>query len=287
MSIDLLAHRKNVYSQNGEDGIICAILSRLPALDRWCVEFGAWDGIFLSNTRNLIENQGYHGVLIEANKKSFAKLKENNKVISGVKVIKAFVGFSPQDGLDELLSATACPRDFDFVSIDVDGNDIHIWRAIEHYRPKLVCIEYNPTIPTEVFFEQPADPKIHWGSSLAALVQLGKEKDYELICANEFNAFFVTLELFSIFDLDNNCPAALRPKDAPRVMIFSGYDGTLLLSGDIHCPWHEISFLGDDIQPIPALLRKYPGNYSAAERFGAKAYRFFRQARKCFRLRVR
>lgn len=52
----LLEHKKDVYSQTGEDGIIETILSTIGDRDGWCVEFGAWDGQYLSNTRNLIEN---------------------------------------------------------------------------------------------------------------------------------------------------------------------------------------------------------------------------------------
>ena len=56
--INLNNFRKNNYSQNGEDGIIKEIIKRLK-LDKnpnnnWCVEFGAWDGIYLSNTYNLV-----------------------------------------------------------------------------------------------------------------------------------------------------------------------------------------------------------------------------------------
>jgi hypothetical protein len=284
--MNLLADAKNVYSQSGQDGIVDAILSKFPSLNHWCVEFGAWDGIYLSNTRNLIENRGYRGVLIEPNRRSFAKLRENTKRFAGIRLLQEFVGFSARDGLDILLSKTDCPRDFDFLSIDVDGNDIHIWRAIDQYRPKLVCIEFNPTIPTEVLFAQPADPKINWGASLAALVQLGKQKSYELVCANSLNAFFVTSDLFPLFCLDDNSPATLRPKDAARVLVFSGYDGTLLLTGDISIPWHGMTSSAEDIQAIPAFLRKYPLNYNVIERCCAGAYRLFRRARKGLRSRA-
>ncbi len=64
----LLNHRSNVHSQAGEDGIIEKILELLPVRDHWCVEFGAWDGVFLSNTRRLIEHAGYSAVLIEGSK---------------------------------------------------------------------------------------------------------------------------------------------------------------------------------------------------------------------------
>ena len=51
---NLKDYKYNLYSQNGEDGVIEEINKRLD-LDtksdsRWCVEFGAWDGIYLSNT---------------------------------------------------------------------------------------------------------------------------------------------------------------------------------------------------------------------------------------------
>src|SRR5208282_1245320 len=108
-------------------------------------------------------------------------------------------------------------------------------------------------------------------------------KDYELLCANEINAFFVTSELFPLFSIADNSPSALRPSDAPRTMIFAGYDGTLLLTSDISCPWHGMSFSGRDIQPIPAFLRKYPQNYNLIERHTAHAYRLFLRTRKFVR----
>lgn len=69
--------RKNVYSQNGEDGIISDILSRLPNsdLNRWCVEFGAWDGKHMSNTFNLVERDDYSAIYIEGNPSYFEILE--------------------------------------------------------------------------------------------------------------------------------------------------------------------------------------------------------------------
>ena len=61
----LLDYSSDTYSQGGEDGIIAKILSLLPETDGWCVEFGAWDGIHLSNVRKLILEKRYRAVLIE------------------------------------------------------------------------------------------------------------------------------------------------------------------------------------------------------------------------------
>ena len=43
-SAGLLAYKRDVYSQTGEDGIIAKIIEMLPCKDKWCVEFGAADG---------------------------------------------------------------------------------------------------------------------------------------------------------------------------------------------------------------------------------------------------
>lgn len=53
--------KKNKYfSQYGEDGIVEEILKKLNQninLDNWCSEFGAWDGVHLSNTCYFIKKK--------------------------------------------------------------------------------------------------------------------------------------------------------------------------------------------------------------------------------------
>ena len=55
--LNLHDFKKNIYSQFGEDGILSELISRLPqeALNHTAVEFGAWDGIHLSNIANLVK----------------------------------------------------------------------------------------------------------------------------------------------------------------------------------------------------------------------------------------
>ena len=89
------------------------------------------------------------------------------------------------------------------LSIDIDGNDYWIWKAIECIDPEIVVIEYNAifgseksvTIPYSENFNR---QKYHWsnsyfGASLYALYKLGLQKNYILVGTNYNgnNAFFV------------------------------------------------------------------------------------------------
>jgi hypothetical protein len=257
----LLEFKSNVYSQAGEDGVIQKILETLSENDKWCVEFGAWDGQHFSNTCNLIENFSYSAVLIECDNKKYKDLEKkylkNKKVIT----LNEFVGLNKENNLDKILKNISIPNNFDFLSIDIDGNDYHVWKSIMEYKPKVVCIEFNPTIPTEVKYIQPPDSNINQGSSLSSMVDIGKEKGYELIAVLPFNAFFVKEEYFQLFNINDNSPETLRTDKSYITYIFTGYNGKVLLSGNKYLPWHRIKYKESKVQQLPKLLRKYPSNY--------------------------
>lgn len=267
----LLQHRHNVYSQSGEDGVIGKCLELLPARDHWCVEFGAWDGLHLSNTANLIVNGGYSAVLIEGDASKFEALRRNFADNKAVVAMNRFVGLREDDGLDSILRQTPIPADFDFLSIDIDGNDYHVWQATAKYRPKLVCIEFNPTIPTEVGFVQERNPNIKHGSSLKALAELADGKGYELISVLSWNAIFVRRELFPSFGVSDNSLHSLRRDTTAVTHFFSGFDGTIFLSGLRELPWHGLALDEKNIQMLPSFLRRYPNDYS---KFQRRAFNF-------------
>ena len=247
---------RNVYSQFGEDGILDAVLSRLPETDGWCVEFGAWDGRFLSNTCHLVESKDYRAILIEGDRRKFEELAANHSKNPNVRTLHAWVDWQDQR-LDDLLAPTEIPRDFDLLSIDVDGNDYHIWAAIRRYRPKVVCIEFNPTIATGIEFVQKASPEIAHGASVSSMVALGKTKGYELVAATRNNAIFVIAEYQPLYELPDNRPEVLRTDSAWVTQIFWGMDGELFLMGNETIPWHGIS-IRRLIREIPRSLRGFP-----------------------------
>ena len=143
---------RNVTSQYGEDGIIEKILEVIGENDRWCVEFGSWDGKRCSNTFSLINEGGYSAVLIEGDSKRFKDLIKTFEGNEKTTLMNTFVGFEKEDGLDALLKTIKMPVNFDLLSIDIDGNDYHVWQAIWDYKPKVVVIEFNPTISKAVEF---------------------------------------------------------------------------------------------------------------------------------------
>jgi hypothetical protein len=253
----LLDHARDVHSQFGEDGILEKILTTLGARDRWCVEFGAWDGVHLSNTRHLIDSQGYRAVLIEGDAARHADLARRAARDPGTTAIHAFVGWDGPNRLDTLLARTALPRDFDLLSIDIDGNDYHVWAALADYTPKLVCIEFNFTIPVGIDFAQAADPAVQQGASLAALVRLGRAKGYELVAATYTNGLFVRRADLPAFGLADNSEAALREDLSGITQVFCGYDGSIHFRGHGKLPWHGLSYRGR-LRLVPRLFRRYP-----------------------------
>jgi hypothetical protein len=273
----LLDFKRNVYSQSGEDGVIEKILDLLPDCDNWCVEFGAWDGKYLCNVRNLIENKGYSSVLIEASKQKFSELQDNYQQFPNVLLFNQFVGFDANDNLDNILGKTSIPKNFDFLSIDIDGNDFHVWKVVSKYRPKIVCIEYNPTIPSEIEFVQEANPITSQGSSILSIVSLAKDKGYELISVVGCNAIFVDSNYYPLFEITDNSIASLRGELYAVTHIFVGYDGKIFLRGRDLLSWHGVKLKESDFQILPSFLQKYPGNYSFLDKMFFAIYLLFRE----------
>jgi methyltransferase FkbM-like protein len=269
----LLAHVANVTSQNGEDGIIAKILDVIGEPRGWCVEFGAWDGRYLSNTYNLIANRGSGAVLIEGSAARCEDLKATFRNNPKVQSVNAFVGFTPSDGLDSILARTEIPEDFDVLSIDIDGNDYHVWNAVTKYRPRVVVIEYNPTIPTEVDFVQPADMTVNQGSSIAAIVRLGRAKGYELVAVTTHNCLFVGADYFPAFGIRDNSVATLRTDLSMVTYIFNGMDGTVFIRGAGKLGWHNVPYREDKMQILSKTFRKFPDTFGPVMRVLAKHYR--------------
>lgn len=262
----LHSYKKNVTSQNGEDGILEKIFEIIKG-DKCCVEFGAWDGKILSNTWNLITNKGWSGVFIEADKKRFRNLLRTYKDNERVVCLNKFVEFSGINSIDNILSKTTLSKSFDLLSIDIDGNDYHIWDSMKILKPKVVIIEFNPSIPNDLEFIQPKNMKVNQGSSLLSLTTLGKRKNYELVAVTEVNAIFVNKQYFKLFGIESNSLSSMHVDKKYYTRIFQLYDGTLVLNGCSSLIWHGITIKQKKIQVLPLFLRINPPNMRRGKNF--------------------
>ena len=252
----LLEFSRNIASQCGEDGILQKIFQVITPRSRFCVEFGAWDGKYLSNCWNLIANEGWSGALIEGNETKFRDLLESHGANPKVTCVNRFVDFAGDNSLDNILSSINCPQDLDLLSIDVDGTDYFIWESLIEYKPSVVVIEFNPTVPNDVIFVQAKDNEVNQGCSLMALILLGKEKGYELICCTSWNAFFVRQDLYDLFQIaDNSIQCMYQPYLDGR--IFHGYDSYVYVVGMQMLLWSGVHVSSEDFQALPQSIRNF------------------------------
>ncbi len=265
----LQTYTKNVTSQFGEDGLIEKIFEIIGAKGKWCVEIGGLDGKQFSNTWALINRHAWNAVLIEKENTFFSLLADTYAHNDRVIPVRKLVDFSEgENSLDAILADTGknrggegqgIPLDFDFLCIDVDGCDLHIWDAVKKYRPRLVQIEFNPSIPNNIAFIQDADMGLNHGSSLRAMIQLGLAKGYELVATTPVNAFFVLESEFARFDIDDNSIDAMHDPDEFGSSVFQLYDGSLVYSGATALLWKDVPIRFDDLQVLPKALRTYRG----------------------------
>jgi hypothetical protein len=258
----------NVYSQFGEDKVIQEILlklSTISSLDKWACEFGAWDGLHLSNTANLIVNSGYSAVLIEADPKKFLELKQNMASYP-VECINAFIDLEGLNTLDNVLSISSIPINFDILSIDIDGADYWILESLQKYRPKVIIIEFNPTIPKEVEFINPKDLSITQGSSIRSLARLAQEKNYKIVGITVCNIVLVGVEYEHAFSQEIITLENLPDPDYVNRM-WQTYDGRIHTQFELRLLWHDVRIPNQSFQVLAKSFLIFPDNMGNFRKF--------------------
>jgi len=252
----LQSFARSVYSESGEDGILERLFERLGVEQGFFVEFGAWDGRRLSNTRLLAE-RGWGGILIEADEGHFAELRRNLPS-DRVSAVHARVGLRGDDAIEAILDRSGCPEAFDLLSIDVDSDDLAIWLTLRRRRPTCVAIEFNVTIPFDVDFTNPAGR--NWGNSARTIERAARAKGYRLVAMTRMNLIFLAAEAVERANVHEVQLDAARLEIGER--LFWGYDGTLIrwrpggrasAPEFLQVPFHHYVYA----QPMPRFLRRW------------------------------
>jgi len=194
----LLKYRFNIYSQNGEDGVIKEIFKRLKISDGYVCEFGAFDGRHLSNTFNILEeNFNFKSILIESNKDYYERCVENVKDHDAIVLNKTISsetdGENSLNSILENLNIDDLSKKLKLISIDVDGEDYNIWKNLTSFFPDVVIVEIESSFPIG------SDEDL----SITKMTNLGKKKGYELVC-HTGNLIFVKKELFPLMEIEDN-----------------------------------------------------------------------------------
>ena len=192
---------RNVYSQNGEDGVIEEILNRIgwSELSLWAAEFGAWDGRHLSNTFSLVESRNFRSVYIEGDSEKFKDLVSTAVLFPRIVPIEAMISSKSEqiNSLDNLLAQTEIPENFDILSIDIDSFDLDIWESLSNYHPKIVVIEINSGIMPGVLSRH---NQIHEGNSFSSTLKVAFNKNYFLVC-HTGNCIFVREDILPLLKM--------------------------------------------------------------------------------------
>ena len=173
------------YSQNDEDLFILDLFKKKDLSNCFFFEFGAWDGIHLSNCRLLFENN-WSGCFVEYDKTRFKELQKNYKDSSNIILINDKID-PEKKNINELIKDNNISK-IDVLSIDVDGRDLSIWKSLNVLSPNIVVIEFNDTIPFDTAYEDVTNKNI--GNSFLAIDNYAKSKDYELIKVTRDNLIY-------------------------------------------------------------------------------------------------
>jgi hypothetical protein len=129
--------------------------------------------------------------------------------------------------LENLLTESGFPRDIDVLSIDIDGDDIYVLEGLNHIRPRLVVIEFNPTIPAHLEVRQQRGE--YFGASALAIAKVARAKGYRLAHATQVNLFLVHETAWDKLGIQEPDLQVILPQEHLTYLITS-YDGRAFLS---------------------------------------------------------
>jgi len=194
-------HGFSVGSQNEEDGMLVEVFRRIGEGTRTFFEFGVGNG--LQNCTYYFLLAGWKGWWIEitAPKVQFMRQHFAPAIAEG----RLLLDDTPVDAsnIEARCTKLGIPDEIDLLSIDIDGNDYHVFAAMERVKPRVLVLEYNGAFPPPQRMVGAYDPSYSYndstyiGASLQSVTELAEKKGYQLVGCNitGLNAIFVRKDL--------------------------------------------------------------------------------------------
>lgn len=203
-----------VFSQWDEDGIIQALVARLPIANRSFIEFGVED-FSEANCRFLLMKDNWSGFVIDGSERNMQRLRDS--YFHWQHPLQCRASFITRENVAALLDESGFGREPGILSVDIDGVDYHVLQALAGWRPSILIVEYNGvfgndrpvSVPYDAAFQRTRahHSNLYYGANLPAFMHLAGERGYSLVALNGVgsNAFFVRDDLLN---------AGVRPIDA-------------------------------------------------------------------------
>jgi hypothetical protein len=181
-----------------EEPTIMRYLASVEDVSRFAVDIAAQDGVGGSQTLGLFK-AGWHGVAVEFDAEMFAVLAKTYQSLPDVDLVRTRVKPS---NVCSILTAVGCPKNFGFLSLDIDSYDFFILEALlREFRPSLMCVEINETIPPPIAFTVTFSDDHVWdgshfqGQSIAKCHELCVAHDYDIVELHYNNLLIMPAEL--------------------------------------------------------------------------------------------
>lgn len=195
-----------VFSQSGEDGVIQWLIHNIPIQSKRFIEFGVQNYTELK-TRFLLMHDNWSGLIMDGSQENMDYVKQDN--ICWMHDLKPVPAFITAENINTLIRDNGFDGEVGILSIDIDGNDYWVWKAISCVQADIVICGYNSRFGSERAVTIPYDPNfyrteahssnLYFGASIRALTLLGQQKGYALVYGNEIgsNLFFIRRELLN------------------------------------------------------------------------------------------
>ena len=175
-------------SQKNQDFYIDFIFKCIEPKNKFFVEFGAIDGIYLSNTFLLRTEKNWNGLLLDG--------LYNNPSIN---LHKRFI---TKENIISLFEEFNVPTDLDFLSVDIDGMDFYILKEIlTKYKPSVIQVETNLRFKPDQSYVINYDSKWFWdnrswyGASPLAYKKMSADFDYVPLIMVSDDLFLIKKDL--------------------------------------------------------------------------------------------